>query len=228
MSIFAIGDIHGCLTALDTLLTRVPVQPDDTLITLGDYIDRGPDTRAVLDRLIELGSTHHLVALRGNHDQMMLSARSSLRAREDWQANGGDMTLLSYGSLKAVPQAHWDFFERQCVDYWEYETHFFVHGGVYPDLPLWEQPTHKLHWQRFEDVQPHESGKIMVCGHTSQKNGLPNDIGYAVCIDTWVYSEGGWLSCLDIGTGRVWQANQEGESRQFRLTDLTGNSLTKG
>lgn len=224
MSIFAIGDIHGCLTALDTLLAAIPMQPDDTLVTLGDYVDRGPDTKGVLDTLITLGQEHHLIALRGNHDQMLLSARTDIKAREDWLAEGGDATLVSYGgSLGAVPQAHWDFLERQCIDYRECETHFFVHGGVYPDLPLWEQSACTLHWRRFEDVQPHQSGKIMVCGHTSQKNGLPSDVGYAVCIDTWVYGDGGWLSCLDIGTGWVWQANQRGEQRQFRLTDLRGD-----
>ena len=160
MSIFAIGDIHGCLTALQTLLAQVPVQPGDTLVTLGDYVDRGPDTPAVLDTLIELGREHHLVALRGNHDQMMTSARTDTQAREDWLAEGGDATLASYGgSLGAVPQAHWGFLERQCVDHWECETHFFVHGGVRPNLPLWEQPTHTLHWRRFENVRAYQSEK---------------------------------------------------------------------
>ena len=223
MSIFAVGDIHGCLTALQTLLAELPLKPGDTLVTLGDYEDRGPDTKGVLDRLIKLGAECHLVALRGNHDEMLLNARLDAKARKEWEAEGGDATLASYGgSLGAVPQAHWDFLERQCVNYWECDTHFFVHGGVYPDLPLWEQPAHALHWRRFENVQAHQSGKIMVCGHTSQKNGLPNDLGYAVCIDTWVYGTG-WLSGLDIGTGQVWQANQQGEQRQFRLTDLLGD-----
>lgn len=75
-----------------------------------------------------------------------------------------------------------------------------------------------LYWARFEGVTPHCSGKTMVCGHTSQKTGLPRDLGYAVCIDTHAY--GGWLSCLDIGTGDVWQASHGGKTRRFTLSDL--------
>ena len=71
MRTLAIGDIHGCLTALDLLLARVEVRPDDRLIALGDYVDRGPDSRGVLDRVIKLHETGQLIALRGNHDAMM-------------------------------------------------------------------------------------------------------------------------------------------------------------
>ena len=102
------------------------------------------------------------------------------------------------------------------MDYWECETHFFVHGSVYPNIPLWEQPTYKLHWGSFNDTQPHESGKVMVCGHTSQKDGLPNNKGYAVCIDTYAYATG-WLSCLDVERGTVWQTNQRQQMRRFPL-----------
>ena len=72
MRVLAIGDIHGCSGALDALLSAVAVQPDDTLVTLGDYVDRGPDSRGVLDRLIALCRSRYVVALRGNHDQMMV------------------------------------------------------------------------------------------------------------------------------------------------------------
>jgi len=197
MRILAIGDIHGCASALDALLAEVAPTPEDTLVTLGDYCDRGLDTPAVLDRLIALGETTHLVALRGNHDQMMLNARRD---------------------PVAVPAAHWRFLEEQCVDFWECGTHFFVHGGVYPDLPLWEQPRYVLYWQRFERVRPHESGKVMVCGHTSQKSGLPRNLGHAVCLDTFAYG-GGWLSCLDVGSGLVRQADHDRRVRQLWLAE---------
>jgi len=213
--ILAIGDMHGCVTALDTLLAEIDLQPEDTLVTLGDYCDRGPDTKGVLERLIALSASHHLAALRGNHDTMMLAARQDFAQAVAWKEVGGIETLESYGSLEAVPKTHWAFLETQCMDLWETETHFFVHGGVYADVPLPEQPTHKLHWARFENVEPHESGKVMVCGHTSQKNGLPRDLGYAICIDTWAYGDG-WLSCLDVATGDVWQADEQGRTRRFR------------
>jgi len=223
--ILAIGDIHGCTTALDLLLQGVALQPDDTLVTLGDYVDRGPDTRRVLDRLIALKRTHRLVALRGNHELMMIDARFDAGAASDWLSVGGNTTLTSYGAdasqagLAAVPAAHWEFIEQHCRDYWETASHLFVHGDAYPDLPLREQPQHILYWGRFTESQPHQSGKIMVCGHTSQKNGLPANKGYAVCIDTWAHGEG-WLSCLDVNSGLVRQTNQAGQQRQFHLNDL--------
>jgi serine/threonine protein phosphatase 1 len=223
--ILAIGDIHGCLTAFETLLSAVQPQPEDTFVTLGDYVDRGPDSRGVLARLIDLGQTHHLVALRGNHEEMMLRTREDLKVASDWLDYGGDATLASYGvgdkapNLAGIPLSHWTFLEQQCIDCWETDTHFFVHANVYPDIPLAEQPPYVLHWARFEKALPHQSGKIMICGHTSQKSGLPANRGFAVCIDTWVYGKG-WLSCLDVTSGLVWQANQEGQQRQLWLQDL--------
>ena len=74
MRTLAIGDIHGCLAAFDLLMARVEVRPDDRLIALGDYVDRGPDSRGVLDRVIKLYEAGQLIALRGNHDAMMVDA----------------------------------------------------------------------------------------------------------------------------------------------------------
>jgi len=219
--ILAIGDIHGCSVALETLLAALELTPADTIVTLGDYGDRGPDTCGVLDRLIALGRTHHLVPLRGNHDLMMMQARDGGGYMADWRQCGGDTTLDSYGgSLEFVPNEHWRFLEDQCVAYWESETHFFVHANAYPDMPIHEQPNYMLYWCKFNNPPVHESGKIMVCGHTSQKNGLPLNLGHAVCIDTYAHGEEGWLSCLDIATGIITQANQSRETRHLRLDDL--------
>jgi len=68
---------------------------------------------------------------------------------------------------------------------------------------------------------PHCSGKIMVCGHTSQKSGVPLNLGHAICIDTWAYGKG-WLTCLDVISGRVWQANQAGQQREAWIDEFTG------
>src|SRR5690349_9006235 len=95
MRLLAIGDIHGCLTALDALLDAVAPQADDQIVALGDYVDRGPDSRGVLDRLIALHAGGRVVALRGNHDVMMLEARNGRDL--GWLAVGGKETLLSYG-----------------------------------------------------------------------------------------------------------------------------------
>ncbi len=221
MRVLAIGDIHGCLKALDTLLAAVAPRPEDLLITLGDYTDRGPDSRGVLDRMIALHATGRLVALRGNHDEMFLEARTDPAGM--WIAVGGRETMESYDAfctadgMRLVPEAHWRFLEESCVDWYETATHFFVHANVYPDLPLDEQPTSMLYWEKLTEPVAHVSGKIMVCGHTRQKSGLPLDLGTAICIDTGVYEAEGWLTCLEVGTGRYWQANQRGQLREGRL-----------
>jgi serine/threonine protein phosphatase 1 len=224
MRILVIGDIHGCLKALDALLALVAPQPDDQIITLGDYVDRGPDSCGVLDRLIELDARVGLVALRGNHDFMMLQARDGLDVRL-WLACGGRQTLASYGVAAGswddladvVPQAHWLFLEQRLSDWYETATHIFVHAGVYPDLALDEQPTYMLHWEKLEGPVAHCSGKVMVCGHTKQRSGVPLDLETTVCIDTGAYEEDGWLTCLDVLSGRYWQANQRGRTRTGRL-----------
>ena len=214
--ILAIGDVHGFATLLDQLLDAVAPAAGDTVITLGDYVDRGPDSRGVIDRLLRLSKDTRLVALRGNHEQMMLDARAGgADAEIEWCACGGDATVRSYatlggvGTLADVPAAHWRFIEHTCVDWYETPTHFFVHANAYPDVPLVEQPTWMLQWESFDDPPPHQSGKVMVCGHTAQRSGRPRNIGHAVCIDTAVY-RGGPLTCLDVTGARVWQAHHDG------------------
>src|SRR5262245_54896096 len=114
MRTLVIGDIHGCLHALDCLLTAAEVRHDDLLITLGDYVDRGPHSKGVLDRLLALRERCRLVALKGNHDLMMLAAREDLQHFNEWLASGGKDTLQSYGPdiawpalAQAVPAEHW-------------------------------------------------------------------------------------------------------------------------
>ena len=219
----AIGDIHGCISALRSLIDFVAVRPDDTIITLGDYVDRGPDSSAVLDFIIELGETHKLVPLRGNHEIMMLDARESKSWFHAWMRYGGDATLRSYshseddaGSFADVPDAHFYFIENELVSFFECESHFFVHANADADIALEQQTDPTLYWRRYGDPVPHCSGKIMVCGHTIQQSGLPVSNGAAVCIDTWAYGDG-WLSCLDVDSGTVWQANEAGDTRSFTL-----------
>ena len=153
----AVGDIHGCFRALTTLAASVPFRPDDTLITLGDYVDRGPDSQAVIDWLLAYGRRGNLVALRGNHEVMMLDARDSGEALRRWVGCGGDAALASYtpledaGRLADVPDAHWEFLEQQTRAWFETPTHFFVHANAYPDCPLDEQPDFMLYWEDFDD-----------------------------------------------------------------------------
>jgi serine/threonine protein phosphatase 1 len=214
----AIGDIHGCLTALKALEASVPLGPDDMVITLGDYVDRGPDSKGVIDWLIARSEAGGLVALRGNHEIMMMRARDDPGAFHDWFECGGEAVLTSYGLTDSVdltgdlPAEHWRFIEEETRAWFETETHFFVHANAYPDSPLEEQPDYMLYWG-FEDRRPHESGKIMICGHTPQRSGHPSNMGHAVCIDTGA-CKGGWLTALDVESGRYWQSNEQGETRR--------------
>jgi serine/threonine protein phosphatase 1 len=222
MRTLAIGDIHGCSQALDLLLAQVKLTAADRLVTLGDYVDRGPDSRGVLDRLLRLRTVCEVVSLRGNHEIMMLEARNLFGKTRSWLGSGGRQTLKSYAeeggeaSLDDVPYAHWEFLEETCVDWHETEHHFYVHANADPDLPLAEQPSYMLQWERLGETRPHCSGKVMICGHTPQKSGLPLHRGHAICLDTGVY-RGGWLTCLDVVGGRFWQANEKGEKRTSRI-----------
>ena len=214
----AIGDIHGCSAALDLLLRLVAPALDDIVITLGDYVDRGPDSKGVLERLVTLEAAVHLVPLLGNHDEMMLEARGG--GGLDWQAGYGETTIASYGGdLGQIPEAHWRFLER-CHDWYETPTHVFAHASIEPHVDLEQQTTYVLRWKSLRaDTTPHRSGKTLVCGHTSQKDGRPLNIGHAVCIDTYAYG-GGWLTCLEPASGRVWMANQRGDTWSAWLREV--------
>ncbi len=222
----AIGDIHGCYNALRTLCDYVQLRRDDVILPLGDYCDRGPNTHAVIDYLLHLTKTHAVRPLRGNHDIMMLNAGENDAEMSKWLDVGGDKTLQSYspfegasGTLSDVPEHHWRWLTIALLPYFETDTHFFVHANAYPDVPLDEQPDFMLYWERFNDPPAHESGKTMVCGHTSQKSGQPIANPNAVCIDTWAHGRG-WLSCLHAESGMVWQADELGNTRKFWLDDL--------
>jgi serine/threonine protein phosphatase 1 len=210
----AIGDPHGCSLALAALVEAIDPLPDDTIITLGEYVDRGIDSKGVLDQLIALSHRCRLLPLLGNHDQMMLHARDGKDDFRFWMNCGGITTLDSYGStgrLDLIPAAHFHFLER-CQSFHEAEAHFFVHANYKPDLPLDRQDDHTLRWLSLWDFVPgpHCSGKIAVLGHTPQPDVL--DQGHLICIDTGC-CDGGWLTALDVASGQKWQVDERGQHR---------------
>lgn len=214
----AIGDIHGCSAALDAVLEAIRPRPEDRIVTLGDYINRGPDSRGVIERLIQLNERCRLVPLLGNHEEMLLKARVGRYPFKFFLDVGGDATLDSYGSdrdLDLIPDEHFEFL-RSCLNYYETDTHIFVHANYFSNIPMDEQGAMMLRWESIRGMPPsmHDSGKIVIVGHTSQKNGEILDLGHVKCIDTYCYG-GGWLTALDVQTEDVWQADREGKMRRL-------------
>jgi serine/threonine protein phosphatase 1 len=212
----AIGDIHGCSAALDALLEAIRPRPEDCIVTLGDYINRGPDSRGVIERLMELKGRCRLVPLLGNHDEMLFEVLADSYPLDYFLGVGGDATLDSYGPdrvLSLIPDNHLKFLER-CLDYHETKSHIFVHASYQSDLPMGEHTTPTLRWEPLGNSvpEPHVSGKTVIAGHTSQKNGEILDLGHVKVIDTYCYG-GGWLTALDLRTEEVWQADREGNMR---------------
>lgn len=209
----AIGDIHGCSAALSTLIEAIVPGPDDLVVTLGDYVDRGPDSRGVIEMLRELSGRCRLVPLMGNHDRMFLDALGG-RSSMAWLDVGGRSTVESYGrDLGLVPAEHVEFL-RACPLYHETDSHIFVHASYQPELAMDRQPPYLILWESLRGYVPgpHESGKRVVVGHSSQKEGRVLDLGHLICIDTYCWG-GGWLTALDVETGRTWQADRVGRMR---------------
>jgi serine/threonine protein phosphatase 1 len=220
--VIAIGDIHGCAAALAALLRAIAPEPTDTVVALGDYIDRGPQSREVLDQLIALAGRCRLVPLLGNHEEVLLDAVRDNSTLKRWLNLGGPDTLRSYGWAPGGPKrslADWipashRAFLAGCRSYFETATHLFTHAGFVPELPMEEQPGLALRWRVTDAATavPHHSGKVAVVGHTPQHSSAVLDLGFLLCIDTNC-ARGGYLTALDTTTGRVWQADRSGRLR---------------
>ena len=196
MRYVAVGDIHGMREALDALLERLApiLEPDDQLVFLGDYIDRGPDSRGVINRLIDLAAERPgTVFLRGNHEQMMLDSRRWKLPTMDWACNGSDATLRSYGTrlmgwTSAVPGPHWAFLAASRLML-ETDHYVFVHAGVDPRGVAATTARTAL-WTREPFLScPPAWEQTVVFGHTIHRWGplvRPGKIG----IDTGAYTGG--------------------------------------
>lgn len=218
----AIGDVHGCRDALAAVLDVVAPDPTDTVVTLGDYIDRGPHSCGVIDLFIALSNRCELVPLLGNHEEALLDALRDTNTLKRWLTLGGADTLRSYGWMSGgprraladwIPKSHREFLAG-CRSYYETSTHLFVHAGYVSELPLADQPALALRWRVTDatSATPHHSSKVAVVGHTPQHSGEVLDLGFLICIDTNC-ARGGWLTALETDTGRVWQADRSGRLR---------------
>ena len=181
MGLIAIGDIHGCAATLDALLDRLDLTSDDHLIFVGDYIDRGPNSKAVIDRLLDLRDTTRCTFLRGNHEAFMLDYLD-MNAFDLWRMNGGLATLQSYANGQRtvhIPDAHIDFV-RQTDLYLDTPDFFFVHAGLRPDLTVQEnlqQGSEEVFlWERSHlDASTVAWEKTVVCGHTPRQRPVNRD-----------------------------------------------------
>lgn len=215
--LFAVGDIHGCSIALKALIEAIDPQPDDAIVSLGDVVDYGPDTRGVIEQLIELSGRCHLILLTGNHEEMLFQALNGRDDRRYWESCGGTTTRKSYpdrGDDELIDPDHFAFLKRNCRDYHETGEFIFVHANYFPNRPMPEQNGYTLRWEfiRPHQMAPHFSGKTVVVGHSTQTGGEITDLGFLVLIDTGV-SMGGWLTALEVNSGEVIQANEQGQLR---------------
>lgn len=211
----AIGDIHGCASAFKAVLAAMVPAAKDQLIVLGDYVDRGPASRSVVDDLRTLANICQLTVLLGNHEEMLLAACSDEMELFGWLEYGGRETLASYGVTHPaqLPSDHLDFISAG-GDFFESADHFLVHANYLPDVPLDQQPPAVLRWESLWQRIPtkHQNGKLAIVGHTAQHEGEIWDLGHLKCIDTYCHG-GGWLTALELRTGQVWQADRAGRLR---------------
>jgi len=240
--IYAIGDIHGRRDMLDALLERIRADiegaglsretfaadtgappkpgsgPEPQLIFLGDYVDRGADSRGVIDRLLALREAHPgSVFLKGNHEAIMLDFLSDPEDLTQWLDWGGEETLASYGVDPAsgfspaelarevsarMPAAHRAFIDGLKLYHIEGD-YLFVHAGLRPGTPLKDQTEADLIWirKRFHNAAPEERpDKVVVHGHTPEVK--PVDAGWRIGIDTGA-CYGGMLTAVVLeGTTR--------------------------
>ena len=147
---YAISDIHGCLKTFVALLKRLEFSTNDELYGLGDLIDRGPDSKGVMDHIMHLQDTGYVVhCIRGNHDQLMLNARHDRDDRRKWMLNGGRSLMDSFNAMDIsdIPKLYFDFLDSFPY-YMEVEDYILVHAGFKFALPDPFQETKAMLWQR--------------------------------------------------------------------------------
>jgi serine/threonine protein phosphatase 1 len=226
--LFAIGDIHGCPDELAVMLKAIKPTKDDTVVFVGDYVDRGPSARDAVEIVIELQKgPAEVVTLKGNHEDMLLSFLGFPgHYGESFLFNGGAATMDSYGiadaelehTLELLPAEHVKFYRGLSLSYLR-PPYFFVHAGILPARQLEEQDPEDLLWIRQEFIfNPHEAGAIVVFGHTPMR-GVMIDLPYKLGIDTGLVY-GGKLTCLEFNEGVIYQCERGARRVIGRQTPL--------
>ena len=219
--LYAVGDIHGCAAELEALLRHMVDQEKlsaaDVVIFIGDYVDRGPDSKSVVELLLAFQRDYPATLfLKGNHEDMLLGYLGyDGSLGESYISNGGDRCLASYGIGELMPPAealdllsarHLSFF-LELKSYLGLGGYVFAHAGINPQRGLETQLDDDLFWIRDEFIcNTHNLGKTIVFGHTPYQEIvflLPFKIG----IDTGLVY-GNMLSCLEFREGKILQVDQ--------------------
>jgi serine/threonine protein phosphatase 1 len=189
--VYAIGDIHGSLHKLRDLMMLCERHADGrtaSFIFLGDYIDRGPDSRGVVEALMDMQSRQpdRVIALKGNHEAVALEVVDGETEAELWLREGGTATLRSYDidDARDLPDEHIAWLRALPLCY-DDGRRFFVHAGVDPEKPLGAQRDRDLIWIRepfLSDARDY--GRLIVHGHTPQTDGIPDFRGNRLNLDT--------------------------------------------
>lgn len=206
---FAIGDIHGCVKTLQFMLfDELKIEPEDEIYFVGDYIDRGPDSKGVIDTVLSLKDQNVQVhTLRGNHEEMMMQSINSLENFQLWFQNGGATTLDSFNcdSYFDFPLRYKNFFEETQL-FFETPSFIFVHAGLnFSNENIFED-THAMLWARNFKVPGVITGnRILIHGHT------PKPLKY-------IFNQN--KNCINIDAGCVYK-------EQKKLGNLVAINLTE-
>ena len=172
--LIAIGDIHGEVEKLNSLIDRLYLQKQDKVIFLGDYIDRGLNSKAVIERILDLSKKIECVFLKGNHEDMLLKTKitQSQDDIEHWLLSGGISTYDNYGDYPAIFNTHGKFLDSLKLYHIE-QNYMFVHAGINPKKELSEQTKDDLLWIREEFLDnSHNLPYKIIFGHTPFREPL--------------------------------------------------------
>lgn len=220
----AVGDIHGCADELRSLLGQVPITPDTTVLFVGDYIDRGPEARQVVEIILELSERCRVITLMGNHEAMFIEFLNdpSSSAAAGYIFNGGSSTLASYSNEHGdyeIPESHFHFLGGLSL-FHETERHLFVHAGV-PNVPLHALDPNihgrDMLWMRDSFLNSDFPwSKVIVHGHTPVDDVT---IGRnRINLDTGCVFDGR-LSAILLPEGQVFSVPRRKAHRRVYLRD---------